>query len=170
MLLFSAISSLRQIGSGGISALTSCKTSVPPLFSWLPQSTLISKRTPGGLRFHGTLAHLLIRSRQSQDSAHCVDTSANCKCGVHHLGSLELRAHNSHASSLDRGLRTAPFSVGRTSPTAAFRLRHPSCSLTVRISLQRPTFDTIPSLRIPEPVKAEPPHGSSPSPSGNVWN
>ena len=77
-------------GSTGTSALTSCKTSVPLsrpkvhfLFgswtslmcglkdktttftsstcsSWMPQFTSLSKRMPGGLRFHGTLAHLLI--------------------------------------------------------------------------------------------------------------
>ena len=49
------------------------------------------------------------------------------------------------------------------------RLRHQQCSLTVRISLQRPTFKTIPSVRIPGPVKLEPPRGSYPSPSGYVW-
>ena len=107
-------------------------------------------------------------------AAHCVDNSANCKCGVSHRGSSQLRAHNSHASSLDRGLRT-PFSLARTTTPAAvsprtFRVRHPSCSLTMRISSQRPRFESIPFLRTPEPVKSEHPLGSSPSPSGYVWN
>ena len=53
-------------------------------------------------------------------AAHCVDKSANCYCKFSHPGSSKLRGCNSHASSLDRNLRTAPFSLARTAtPTVA---------------------------------------------------
>ena len=43
--------------------------------------------------------------------AHSVDNSANYTFSVSHLGSPQPRACNSHANSLDRDLRTAPFSL-----------------------------------------------------------
>ena len=51
--------------------------------------------------------------------------------------------------------------------TRASRVRH---SQTVCISLQRPTFGTIPLQRTPDPNKSEHLFGSSPSPSESVWN
>ena len=106
--------------------------------------------------------------------AHSVDNSASNTCRVSLLGSPQLRACNSHASSLSRSSNGA-FLSGKNNNsnsriTRAFRLRHQSCSLAVRISLQRPTFETIPSARIPVPVLSEPLRGSYPSLAGYLSN
>ena len=171
---------LRPCVNGGTTTFTFSTFS-----PWLPQSIRSSKRIPGGHTSLGILAHFPICLRQTQDSSpgaspathqRCsVDNSANYTCRDSHLGSPQLRACNSHASSLDRDLQNGAILSGKNNKSNSsilrtFRLRHQSCSLTVRVSLQMSAFETIPSARIPVPVKSEPPRGSYLSPSGYVWN
>ena len=69
---------------------------------WLPESTLFSKRIPGGLRFNDTFSptsriaggnRRTLRQApapQRPDVAHSMNNSASCTCRVPHLGSSQL--------------------------------------------------------------------------------
>ena len=94
---------------------------------WLPQSTffLNKKGSQAGstLPAHSPTSRSAGGNRKTPRQApapqrtvvaHSVDSSANCKCRISHLGNPQLRASNSHASSLDLDLGTAPFSLERT--------------------------------------------------------
>ena len=111
---------------------------------WLPQSTFLPNTDPGRAQVPrhirpladllAVIARLLARRQlHNEPSLHTAWTIQQLVCAEY------LRTYNSHASSLDRGLRAAPFSWVNSNSriTGTLRLRHPSCSLTVRSSLLR---------------------------------
>ena len=144
------------------------------------------KTDPGELRVLDTLAHLQICKRQSQESSPGASTTTHRRCtqrgqfSKSQVQSFTPRKSSTTSKQLPRqrpGSRSSNgaflFVKNNNSNSSILRishLRHHSCSLTVRISLQRPTFETNPSVRIPGSVKLEPPRCAFPSPSGCVWN
>ena len=193
-------------GSTCESALTSCKTSVPPpllpstvhisLFSSKDLAHVCSERQDNDSHIYVTIRTDPGRAQVPRHSRPLdVLQATPCQTPAPHAPSLQTAWTSPQnfkvRSTTSRKFSTASSQHPRQQPGSrssngaflfgknnnssrriarTFRLRHPSCSLTVRISLQRPTFETIPLLRTPELVKSEHPPGSSPSPSGYAWN
>ena len=128
--------------------------------SWLPLSTYSSKRIPCGHWILGTLAEFPICWRQSQDSSPGARATTHRRCTQRGQFSKLLSAECHILKVLNYDLTTptpaAQIEIferrlslfgkntnSNSRTTRTFRVRHPSCSLTVRISLQRPMFETI---------------------------
>ena len=144
---------------------------------------LYKKWVPRGLRFHGPPARWPICQRQSKDSSPDGQTQnapslhtgwTSQQIILRSIASWKFATTSSQLPRQQPGSKfsNAAFPFGKnynssSRITRASRVRH---SQTVCISLQRPTFGTIPLQRTPDPVKSEHLFGSSPSPSGSVWN